>query len=67
MSEDLSTFVSEQRDVADRATFIVRLWRRSAGDDWEGLVEHVQSGERRGVVSLAAALAELRRRLVRRR
>lgn len=59
--------MSEQRDVAERATFIVRLWRRSARDDWEGLIEHVQSGERRGVAGLAAVLAELRRRLVRRR
>lgn len=50
-------------ETGERATFIVRLWRRSSRDDWQGSVEHVQTGERRGVATLHAALAELRRRL----
>lgn len=45
----------------ERATFIVRLWRRASGDEWHGQVEHVQSGERRPATSLAAALAAVRR------
>lgn len=54
----------ERADGAERATFIVRLWRRASGDDWQGQVEHVQSGERRAAPTLAATLAAVRRWLV---
>lgn len=47
--------------AAERATFIVRLWRRSSREQWKGQVEHVQSGERLPALSLAAALVAVRR------
>jgi len=53
--------VSDERGAAERATFIVRLWRRSSRDEWRGHVEHVQSGERAAAPTLADALAQLRR------
>jgi len=56
--------VTDETTGDQRATFIVRLWRRTMKDEWQGQVEHVQTGERRGVTSVAAALAELRDRLL---
>jgi hypothetical protein len=43
---------------AQRATFIVRVWRERLDDahaEWRGTIEHVQSGERRAVVDADGA------------
>ena len=50
----------DRRNDEEHATFVLRLSRPKRAKSWRGEVEHVQTGERRGVAGLAAFARELR-------